>query len=423
MFLADLHVHSKYSRATSRDADLEHMAVMAQQKGLSVIGTGDFTHPLWMQEIRDKLIPAEPGLFRLRSDLQSAVNELVPPACREPVRFLLEVETSTIYRQSDHTRKVHHLIYAPNLEQAEIINQRLGRIGNLKADGRPILGMSSRDLLEVVLNAGEHCFLIPAHVWTPWFAALGSKSGFDSIDECYGDLAEHIFAIETGLSSDPAMNWRLSQLDRFTQVSNSDAHSPPKLGREATAFDCPLDYFAMRDALRTRRGFGGTVEFFPEEGKYHLDGHRACAVRLEPSDTRRHHSLCPVCRRELTVGVLHRVQSLADRPDGFRPPDAAACESLIPLPEVLSEITQTGEKSKRVQTAWQQVVQKLGPELTVLREVPLEDIRHSGASLLAEAIGRMRRGQVHREAGYDGEHGTIRVFDPGELPSGRSVFE
>jgi len=423
MFLADLHVHSKYSRATSRDADLEHMAVMTQQKGLSVIGTGDFTHPLWMQEIRDKLIPAEPGLFRLRSDLQSAVNELVPPACREPVRFLLEVEISTIYRQSDRTRKVHHLIYAPNLEQAEIINQRFERIGNLKADGRPILGMSSRDLLEVVLNAGEHCFLIPAHVWTPWFAALGSKSGFDSIDECYGDLAEHIFAIETGLSSDPAMNWRLSQLDRFTQVSNSDAHSPPKLGREATAFDCPLDYFAMRDALRTRRGFGGTVEFFPEEGKYHLDGHRACAVRLEPSDTARHHGLCPVCRRELTVGVLHRIQSLADRSDGFQPANAAAYESLIPLPEVLSEITQTGEKSKRVQAAWQQVVQKIGPELTVLRDVPLEDIRHSGASLLAEAIGRMRRGQVHREAGYDGEYGTIRVFDPGELPAGRPVFE
>ncbi len=276
MFYADLHVYSKFSRATSPNADLEHMAMRAQRKEISVIGTGDFTHPAWMQEIRDKLVPAEPRLFRLRDDIQRAVDEQVEGACHAPVRFMLEVEISTIYKKGEKARKVHHLIYAPDLKRADRIVESLGKIGNLKSDGRPILGLDSRDLLEITLDGGDGCYLVPAHIWTPWFAAMGSKSGFDSIEECYGDLAPHVFAVETGLSSDPPMNWRLSILDRFTLVSNSDAHSPPKLGREACAFETDMDYFAIKGALETRKGYAGTVEFFPEEGKYHMDGHRKC---------------------------------------------------------------------------------------------------------------------------------------------------
>ena len=319
LYYADLHIHSKYSRATSRDADLEHLALWAKRKGITVVGTGDFTHPAWFEEIRSKLVPAEPGLFRLRPEIEREVERKLPPSCHGPVRFLLEVEISTIYKKGDRTRKVHHLIYASNLDTAGRIRERLGAIGNIASDGRPILGLDSRHLLEITLSSGADAYLIPAHVWTPWFAVLGSKSGFDSVEECYGDLTPYIFAVETGLSSDPPMNWRVSRLDRFTLVSNSDAHSPPMLGREACAFDTELDYFAIRRSLETGEGYGGTVEFFPEEGKYHLDGHRACGVRLEPAETRRVQGLCPACGKPLTVGVMHRVEELADRSeDGER---------------------------------------------------------------------------------------------------------
>ena len=415
MFYADLHVHSKYSRATSRDADLENMALWAQRKGLSVVGTGDFTHPVWMQEIRDKLVPAEPGLFRLRDDIQREVDQQVEDACRAPVRFMLEVEISTIYKKGEKTRKIHHLIYAPDLQQADRIVERLDRIGNLKSDGRPILGLDSRDLLEITLDSGEDCYLVAAHIWTPWFAAMGSRSGFDSIDDCYGDLAEHIFAVETGLSSDPPMDWRLSCLDRFTLVSNSDAHSPPKLGREACVFDTELDYFSMRRALETGDGYAGTLEFFPEEGKYHLDGHRKCGVRQTPGKTRTTAGRCPVCEKDLTVGVYHRVDQLADRPEGFVPDEPAPYRRLIPLPEVLSEILGFGPKSKRVQQAWHEIIGQLGPELFILNDAPIEELRAAGDPFVAEAVERMRRGEVFTEAGYDGEYGVVRVFRDDEL--------
>ncbi len=289
-FHADLHVHSKYSRATSRDLDLEHLAQWACRKGIGVVATGDFTHPAWRAELENKLVPAEGGLYRLRADDEAAIARTLPAACRAPVRFMLEVEISTIYKKGERTRKIHHLIYAPDFATVDRISARLARIGNIASDGRPILGLDSRNLLEIVLEASPDAYLVPAHIWTPWFAALGSQSGFDSIKECYGDLAEHIFAVETGLSSDPPMNWRVSFLDRYRLVSNSDAHSPGKLGREATTFDCERDYFAIKRALETGEGYVGTVEFFPDEGKYHLDGHRKCAVRLEPKETIAHRS-------------------------------------------------------------------------------------------------------------------------------------
>lgn len=417
MFYADLHVHSKYSRATSRDLDLEHLAIWAQRKGLSVVATGDFTHPAWMREIRDKLVPLDSGLFRLRDDVQRDVDRQVEPACRAPVRFMLEVEISTIYRKDGKTRKVHHLIYAPDLDQADRLAAALDQVGNLHSDGRPILGMDSRDLLEATLNAGDGCFLIPAHIWTPWFSAMGSKSGFDSIDECYGDLAGHIFAVETGLSSDPAMNWRLSQLDRYTLVSNSDAHSPPRLGREASVFDAELSYWGIREALSTGDGFAGTVEFFPEEGKYHLDGHRKCGVRRTPEETRQAGRTCPACRREVTVGVLNRVDALADRPVGFVPESPVPFHRLIPLPEVISELCGVGPKSKTVQSVWRELVARVGSELSLMIDLPPEELRSAGAPLVAEAVERMRRGDVSVEGGYDGEYGVVRVFPPGERPA------
>ncbi|MCK2238752.1 MULTISPECIES: UvrD-helicase domain-containing protein [unclassified Crossiella] len=414
-FYADLHIHSKYSRACSRDCDLEHLTWWARRKGIALVGTGDFTHPAWYAHLTETLEPAEPGLYRLKPDLDRDINRTLPGSCAgTEVRFMLSVEISTIYKRGDKTRKVHHLIYMPDLEAAARFNQRLGKIGNLGSDGRPILGLDSRDLLEITLEASPDAYLVPAHVWTPWFAVLGSKSGFDAIEDCYLDLAQHIFAVETGLSSDPEMNWQVSGLDKYRLVSNSDAHSPPMLGREATVFDTDLDYFALRRALETGEGFAGTAEFFPEEGKYHLDGHRKCDVRFDPAQTRAHQGRCPECKKPLTVGVLSRINDLADRPLGFRPEGAAGFRNLVPLPEIMSEIVGVGPKSKKVQTELNALTTALGPELAILDEVPLHLIAEQH-ELLGEAIGRLRQGKVFRDSGFDGEYGVIRMFEPGEL--------
>lgn len=415
-FHADLHVHSKYSRATSRDLDLERLFWWAARKGVRVVGTGDCVHPIWLAEIKDKLVPEGNGLFRLKPGIEAALLETLPPACRRPVSFMLSTEISTIYKKGEKTRKIHHLIYAADLAAADRLAASLARIGNIASDGRPILGLDSRDLLEIALESGPDSYLVPAHIWTPWFAALGSQSGFDSIEECYGDLAGHIFAVETGLSSDPAMNWRISSLDRFRLTSNSDAHSPGKLGREATRFSCAPDYFAIRRALETGDGYLGTVEFFPEEGKYHMDGHRGCGVRLTPKETIALGGRCPVCGRPVTVGVAHRVEKLADRSEeeAVPPPTAGEVSSLVPLPEILSEIVGSGVASKAVAAAYDRAVAALGPELAVLQEVPAEDVARAHP-LLGEAVTRLRAGTVARQAGYDGEYGVIRLFEDGEL--------
>ena len=425
-FYADLHIHSKYSRATSKNCDLKHLAYWARKKGITVIGTGDFTHPVWQAELKEQLVPAEPGLFRLRPELEKEVARMLPSACQGTTRFMLSVEISTIYKKGDKTRKIHHLLYAPDFSAVERMTERLSRIGNVKSDGRPILGLDSRHLLEITLESDPGSYLVPAHIWTPWFAALGSKSGFDAIDECYADLAPHIFAVETGLSSDPEMNWRVSSLDRFRLVSNSDAHSPEKLGREACVFDTELDYFSIRRALETGQGYKGTIEFFPEEGKYHLDGHRNCLVRLLPHQTKQLEGRCPECGKPLTVGVMHRVDDLADREDDTQPETAGAVQSLVPLPEMLSEILHVGPKSKKVGQHYEGLLNHLGPELQLINDIPLEDIRNSGDTLIAEAISRLRKQEVIRDAGYDGVYGTIRLFREEELrqkTSGASLFK
>ncbi|MFY1587774.1 UvrD-helicase domain-containing protein [Micromonospora sp. WMMD734] len=419
-FVADLHIHSKYSRACSRDLTLPNLGWWARRKGIGVLGTGDFTHPAWYDHLRETLQPAEPGLYRLGPEAEADIARRLPPrladaAEADPVRFMLSVEISTIYKRDDRTRKVHHLIYLPDLDAVARFNTALGRIGNLGSDGRPILGLDSRDLLEITLEASEDGYLVPAHIWTPWFSALGSKSGFDAIADCYADLAEHVFAVETGLSSDPAMNWRVGSLDRYRLVSNSDAHSPPALAREATVFSSARDYFAIRDALRTGDGLAGTIEFFPEEGKYHADGHRLCGVNWSPERTRAAGGRCPECGKPLTVGVLSRVEELADRPDGHRPEHAREVTHLVPLAEILGEINKVGPRSKKVEGKLNELVAALGPELEILTRTPVDEIGRVGGELLAEGIGRLRRGDVRRVPGYDGEYGVITLFDPAEL--------
>ena len=413
---ADLHIHSHYSRATSKTLDFEHLAQWAQLKGVNVVGSGDLSHPGWLQEMHDKLQPTEDGLFRLKDDVARAVQANVPAACQAPVRFLLSGEISSIYKKNDRVRKIHNVIFAPTLDIVQKIQAELEKIGNIRSDGRPILGLDSRDLLEIILTVDPQNHLIPAHIWTPWFSLLGSKSGFDTVQECFDDLTPHIFAVETGLSSDPPMNWRISMLDDYTLVSHSDAHSPPKLAREATLFDTDLSYTAIFEALKSGAPphFLGTVEFFPEEGKYHMDGHRKCGTRWTPETTQAHDGRCAICGKPVTVGVMHRVDTLADRPVGATSPRARPFHSIIPLPEILSEVHQVGPTSKRVKRQFDDLLAKLGPELYILQEAPLEDIAQTGGPLLAEGIRRMRNGELHIAAGFDGEFGVIKLFDDHE---------
>jgi DNA helicase-2/ATP-dependent DNA helicase PcrA len=407
-FIADFHIHSHFSRATSKSLVPEDLFVWAQKKGITVIGTGDFTHAGWLSELQDKLQPAENGLYHLKPELQKTLADRIPGSCSLPIRFVLSGEISCIYKRGGRTRKIHNLILMPDFESVKNLNDRLSRIGNLKSDGRPILGLDSRDLLEIVLETSDRSFFIPAHIWTPWFSLFGSKSGFEAIEECFGDLTGHIHALETGLSSDPAMNRRLSALDNYLLVSNSDAHSPEKLGREANLFDTRLDYDSLVKAMTEQRGFEGTIEFFPEEGKYHYDGHRKCRLSLHPSETRRRNGLCPKCGKPVTVGVLHRVYELADRE---APKLSKPFYSLIPLPEILSEILGSGPSSKRVTAAYEALLAALGPELHILMDAPSKDIERLGGPLLAEAVDRMRESKVIRQEGYDGEYGVIRLFE------------
>ena len=415
-YYTDLHVHSHYSRATSKNLNLEHMHKWAQLKGIDVVGTGDFVHPGWLNEIKEKLEPAEDGLFRLKSSCASVLEDEIPAACKADVRFMLTVEISNIYKRLEKVRKVHNLVFAPHLEAAEKIQARLESIGNIRSDGRPILGLDSRDLLEIVLESDNQSYLIPAHIWTPWFSALGSKSGFDKMTDCFGDLSSHIFAAETGLSSDPPMNWRLSQLDPYILVSNSDAHSPQKIGREATIFDTEMSFSAIYNALKSPedKGLVGTIEFFPEEGKYHYDGHRKCAVRLHPKESHKYDGRCPSCGKPVTIGVLARAEALADREDGARGARWRPYKNLIALPSIISEVVGVGPNSKRVQSQFQRMLARLGNEIYILNDAPVEDISRVAGAPMAEAIFRMREGKVHIKSGFDGEFGKIHIFSEEE---------
>lgn len=410
--VVDLHIHSHYSRATSKNCDLAGLYYWGKLKGISIIGTGDFTHPEWFAEIYEKLAPAEPGLYKLRGDLASEIDKTLPPSVRDnSIRFIPTVEIATIYKKLDKVRKLHQLLVMPSLESVSEMNARLERIGNLKADGRPILGLDSKELLRIMLECNSDALYIPAHIWTPWFGLFGSKSGFDSIEEAYDDLAPHIRAIETGLSSDPAMNWRVKNLDGLAITSNSDAHSPQKLGREATLVQSDLSFAEIIGAYKTNdERLVGTIEFFPEEGKYHADGHRACNVRFTPEQTRAAGGLCPVCAKPLVVGVENRLTELAERP--HNPSNQPkSVEYIIPLAEMLAELKGVASTTgKAVQAQYFEVISRLGDEFSVLRSVPTDAIKDAGFPLLALAIERLRAGNVVREPGFDGVFGTIKVF-------------
>lgn len=380
----------------------------AQLKGITVIGTGDFTHPKWLEELKEKLKSTGNGLFKLKKEFCS--ND-IPDSCKGDVYFLLSAEISCIYSKNGKVRKIHSIIFVPDFKDAAKINQALSKIGNLAADGRPILGLDAKELLKIVLEASTDAMLVPAHAWTPHFSVFGSASGFDTLEECFEELTPHIHAIETGLSSDPAMNWRLSVLDKITLISNSDAHSPSKIGREANIFDTEISYRAITDAIKTRKGFLGTIEFFPEEGKYHYDGHRLCKVSLLPQETIKHNYLCPVCNKKVTVGVMHRVGKLADRKEGFKPTNAPPYHSIIPLPEIISEVLKVGVNSKKVNNEYQKLLQNLGNEFKILMDIPLDEIEKAGSPVLKEAVSLMRSGNIHIAPGYDGEFGKIKIFE------------
>lgn len=414
MFLADLHIHSSYSRATSRDCVPEYLELWARRKGLDLIGTGDFTHPAWRAELREKLEPAEEGLYVLKESFRQ--DDRLGGKLTRP-RFVVTGEISCIYKKNDKVRKVHNVILLPGLEEAEALARRLEEVGNLHSDGRPILGLDSRDLLEITLKVCPTAVFIPAHIWTPHFSLFGKYSGFDTVEECFGDLTPEIHALETGLSADPAMIWRLSALDGYTLLSNSDAHSPQKLAREANLFNTTLSYPALKRALEhpEEGGVAGTIEFFPEEGKYHYDGHRNCHTCLKPSDTIRAGGVCPVCGKKVTVGVLHRVEELADRPEGYRPAGAKAYESLVPLPEVIAASLGCGAASKKVQKPYDLLRREIGPELFILREAPLSAIQQYGGACVAEGVRRLRKGEVEVHPGYDGEYGRVQILDEQEI--------
>ena len=407
-YIADFHVHSKYSRATSPDMSPGGLWRWSQLKGVKVIGTGDFTHPRWLAELQEKLEPAAEGLFSLKKKFRP---DTVPESCKTDISFILSAEISCIYRKHDKTRKVHCIVIAPTFDDAMKINKQLSLVGNLSADGRPILGLDAKDLLKIVIRESSEAMLIPAHIWTPHFSVFGAVSGFDSLEECFEELTPHIYALETGLSSDPSMNWRLSALDSLTLISNSDAHSPRKLGREANILETEISYASILSALKTRKGFSGTIEFYPEEGKYHADGHRDCGVCLSPEETIRHNYLCPVCGRKVTVGVLHRVVKLADRQDGFRPEGAPSYRSIIPLEEIIAETRNVGVNSKAVEKVYTALLEDHGNEFRILLEVPVEDIEASGFPRIAEALARMRENRIYIAAGYDGEFGKIKIFE------------
>ena len=406
--IADLHIHSRFSMATSKEGTPENLDFWARKKGISLIGTGDFTHPVWREELKERLVSEGNGLYRLRDAYVKEESRKFPG---EGTRFVVSGEISSIYKKNGKTRKVHNVILLPSLEAADAMAQRLEKIGNIHSDGRPILGLDSHDLLEMMLDVCPEGILIPAHIWTPHFSVLGAKSGFDSVEECFEELAPYIHALETGLSSDPAMNWRISKLDRYQLVSNSDAHSPSKLGREANLLDIDCSYEGLYRAIQTGEGLEGTVEFFPEEGKYHFDGHRKCGVSLSPVEAERLGGICPVCGKKLTMGVDHRVEQLADRAEGFVKKDGKKYESLVPLPEVISACMGYSTASKKVQGCFEQRIQTVGTECDIMRNVPSEDIKSCAGERIAEGIENVRTGNVKRIPGYDGEYGKIELFD------------
>lgn len=407
-FIADFHLHSKYSRATSRNMDLENLEKWAKIKGIKVLGTGDFSHPEWFKNLKEKLEPAEPGLFKLKNS-------------DSEIRFILTTEISCVYSKAGKVRKIHIITFAPSFEIVEKINVHLGWIGNLKADGRPILGLDAKELTKIVLNISEDCLIVPAHLMTPWFSLFGSRSGFDSLEECFEEYSKYIYAGETGLSASPDMLWRMPDGRKITLISNSDSHSPHRLGREANVFEGEeLSYQSIINAIKnkgstsTNLRLAYTIEFFPQEGKYHYDGHRLCGISFSPQESKKSGNICPNCGRPLTIGVLNRVEELADRPEGFKPENAIPFKSLVPLEEIIADALGQTVGTKQVEEEYQNLIKKFGNEFKLLLEVSRQDLETTTLPEIAEGIIRVREGKVFVEPGYDGVYGKIRIFSKGE---------
>ena len=406
-FAADFHIHSKYSRATSKEMNLDSLEKWAKIKGIKVLGTGDFTHPEWLKELKEKLEPAEPGLFKIKHS-------------NSEIRFILTTEISCVYSKKQKVRKIHIIVFSPSFEVVEKINTHLSWIGNLKSDGRPTLGLDAKELTKIILNVSPDCLIVPGHIWTPWFSLFGSKSGFDSIEECFEEYSKYIFAAETGLSSDPPMNWRLSTLDKITLISNSDSHSPTRIGREANVFNTEISYYAILKAIKEKdkQKFLYTIEFFPEEGKYHYDGHRFCGISLSPKESKKYNNLCPVCNKPLTIGVLNRVEQLADRPEGFIPENAIPFKSLIPLEEIIADALGVLPGTNQVEKEYKKLIENFQNEFNVLLKVEKKDLEKITTPEIAEGIMKTRERKVFVEPGYDGVYGKIRIFSQEEKKQG-----
>jgi len=403
--IADLHLHSKYSRATSKALDLFEIEKWAKIKGVNLMATADFTHPAWFQHLQENLMEVNPGIYQIKNSSSG-------------VKFLLSTEISCIYSKNGKVRRLHLVVFAPSLEVAEKLNEKLSAIGNLKADGRPILGLDAKKLLKICLDVDDKIMVIPAHAWTPWFSVFGSNSGFDSLEECFEELTPHIYAIETGLSSDPEMNWRWSKLDKITLISNSDAHSGQMIGREANVFAlADFTYEEIYQIIKNqdRKKFLYTIEFFPEEGKYHFDGHRQCKINFSPDETKKHQGICPVCKKPLTIGVLNRVDKLADREKVINSSDKIPFKSLVPLKEIIAEAYQQNKNTKKVDSLYFDLIKKGDNEFNILINLNEEQLLKITPELIVKGIIRIRQGQVLRIAGYDGEYGKIRAFHEKEL--------
>lgn len=424
-FIADLHIHSKYSRAVSKLMNLEELDRWASDKGIQLVGTGDFTHPKWFKEIKEKLEPAEQGFFKLKKKykLENIKGKLAD------TRFLLSVEISSIYSKNGKCRRVHNIIFAPDIESAEKIIKKLSEIGNLASDGRPILGLDCEKLAKIVFEANKNCVLIPAHAWTPWFSVFGSMSGFDSLEECFGKYTKNIFAIETGLSSDPPMNWRVSTLDSLALISNSDSHSLQRIGREANVFDCEFSYYGLMTAIKesapTRKGkdagFLYTIEFFPGEGKYHIDGHLACGFSCSPKETKKLKEICPKCGKKMTIGVLTRVEKLADRTEGFKDPKRVPFKNLFTLDSIIGEALDVGKASKSVKKEYEKLIKAFDSEFNILLNVSPEEISAASLSEIGEGVKRMREGKIEVIPGFDGQFGIIKIFSDKEKEGFKAI--
>jgi len=416
--IADLHIHGRYSRATSEKMSIEEIARFAKMKGLNLVGTGDFTHPRWLEELKETLVPeSDAGLYKAVEN-----PEL-------PVLFIITTEVSTIFNFNDEAKKIHHVILTPSIETAIQINDRLLNYGDLTADGRPTLNMDAPHLVEEIMSVSSENMIFPAHAWTPWFSIFGAFSGFNSVEECYQDMTKHIYALETGLSSDPPMNWRLSKLDKFALVSNSDSHSfwPWRIGREANVFELEkMSYYEVADAIRNRdkARFKFTIETDPAYGKYHWTGHRNCHVSLSPREAIKLGNICPVCRRKLTKGVEQRVEELADRDVGFKPENAIGFKRLLPLSEIIATVLNTDfPATQKVWGIYNMLIDKFGDEYTVLIDAPAEALKNVADKKITEAIINVREGSVKVIPGYDGVYGklVLSMDASGEKPSSGRV--